>query len=58
MKSNKSSLAILSMFMILLLFVSSASAADSNESQALSTDESTSIITQKRYLYNGRKFIQ
>ena len=46
MKVNKSLLAVLSMFLILLVFVSSASAADSNEAQALSIDESTNIITQ------------
>jgi len=46
MKLNKYLLAVLSMFLILLVFVSSASAADSNEAQALSIDESTNIITQ------------
>ena len=46
MKVNKSLLAVLSMFLILLVFVSSASAADSNEAQALFIDESTNIITQ------------
>ena len=50
MKVNKSLLAVLSMFLILLVFVSSASAADSNEAQALSIDESTNIITQN-YIY-------
>ncbi|WP_407432805.1 C1 family peptidase [Methanobrevibacter sp.] len=57
MKVNKSLLAVLSMFLILLVFVSSASAADSNEAQALSIDESTNIITQNDiYTMNESSF--
>ena len=43
MKVNKSLLAVLSMFLILLLFVSSASAADTNETDVLSVDESVNL---------------
>ena len=44
MNVNKSLLAVLSMFLILLLFVSSASAADTNEtSDVLSVDESVNL---------------
>ena len=57
MKVNKSLLAVLSMFLILLVFVSSASAADSNEAQALFIDESTNIITQNDiYTMNESSF--
>ncbi|WP_295594911.1 right-handed parallel beta-helix repeat-containing protein [uncultured Methanobrevibacter sp.] len=45
MKVNKFLLAVLSMFLILLLFVSSASAADANDtSDVLSVDESANIL--------------
>ena len=44
MKVNKFLLAVLSIFLILLVFVSSASAADSNETQVLS-DNNDGIIT-------------
>ena len=48
MKVNKSLLAVLSMFLILLLFVSSASAADTNETNdVLSVDESSNTINEK-----------
>ena len=57
MNVNKSLLAVLSIFLILLVFVSSASAADSNEAQALSIDESTNIITQNDiYTMNESSF--
>ena len=57
MKVNKSLLAVLSMLLILLVFVSSASAADSNEAQALSINESTNIITQSDiYTMNESSF--
>ena len=47
MKVNKSLLAVLSMFLILLVFVSSASAADVNSTDVLSVDESTSTVNEK-----------
>lgn len=43
MKVNKSLLAILSIFLILLIFISSASASDVNETQVLSVDDSANI---------------
>ena len=43
MKFKKYSLVILSISLILLVFVSSASAADSNETNVLSIDESTNL---------------
>ena len=43
MNVNKSLLAVLSMFLILLLFVSSASAADANATDVLSVDESVTL---------------
>jgi predicted outer membrane repeat protein len=43
MKVNKSLLAVLSMFLILLVFVSSASAADTNKTDVLSVDESVNL---------------
>ena len=43
MNINKSLLAVLSMFLILLLFVSSASAADTNATDVLSVDKSVNL---------------
>ncbi len=43
MNVNKSLLAVLSMFLILLLFVSSASAADTNATDVLSVDKSVNL---------------
>ena len=43
MNVNKSLLAVLSMFLILLLFVSSASAADTNATDVLSVDKSANL---------------
>ena len=43
MNVNKSLLAVLSIFLILLVFVSSASAADSNATDVLSVDESVNL---------------
>ena len=43
MKPDKSLLAVLSIFLILLVFVSSASAADSNATDVLSVDESVNL---------------
>ena len=47
MKSKKYALVVLSIFLILLVFVSSASAADSNGTDVLSIDESTSTVNEK-----------
>ena len=43
MNVNNSLLAVLSMVLILLLFVSSASAADANATDVLSVDESVNL---------------
>ena len=47
MKIKKYSLVILSISLILLVFVSSASAADGNGTDILSIDESTSMVNEK-----------
>ena len=47
MKSKRYMLVILSIFLILLVFVSSASAADANGTEVLSVDESANTINEK-----------
>jgi hypothetical protein len=47
MNFKKCSLVILSVFLILLVFVSSASAADSNGTDVLSIDESASTVNEE-----------
>ena len=47
MKTKKYALIVLSILMILLVFASSASAADANATDVLSVDESTSINNEK-----------
>ena len=47
MRSKKYSLVALSIFLIFILFIASASAADVNETDVLSIDESTNIVNEK-----------
>ena len=47
MKSKKYSLVILSIFLVLLLFIGSASAAKVNETDIASIDKSTSMVNEK-----------
>ena len=47
MKSKKYSLVILSIFLVLLLFIGSASAAKVNETDIVSIDKSTSMVNEK-----------
>ena len=46
MRSKKYSLVALSIFLIFILFIASASAADVNETDVLSIDESTNIVNE------------
>ena len=47
MRSKKYSLVALSIFLIFILFIASASAADVNETDVLSIDESTNMVNEK-----------
>ena len=47
MSSKKYSLVALSIFLIFILFIASASAADVNETDVLSIDESTNMVNEK-----------